>query len=384
MYIYIIYIYIFNIYIYYIRIYQRGIPWALQANVQFLLRKSDDDDALVAMLRKQLGREERLDVGWDVGWPERAMKHGWEIPKVHGPWALTWNIWEYMGRIEVVDFHGFPMFGYHSSTGQWSRWRRDGPCGWGRWESWGHKVNVMEIPLPEVCACWYFHAPVGQELRSTPPPFKVPSGMLDLWMLAFWGDELTFLRQQNGELQAMAPWEESGVFDDVLRCGHSRNSAEGKEQWGYLEGDMRSIGGVSNLQPDSPRTPWNPWSGAAGEASADHAAAEVQIGMGSPYVGIPKSQDVHGAGRRPCQPAAKMAPFRWGQRCSAEQGSAPMATHIPTGRRGWFSIIPRLVTKKFHSKPCANNNHSPEKDWKRIFKPPNNLCTNKEIVLKKV
>ena len=29
-----------------------------QANVQFLLRKSDDDDALVAMLQKQLGRED--------------------------------------------------------------------------------------------------------------------------------------------------------------------------------------------------------------------------------------------------------------------------------------------------------------------------------------
>ena len=28
-----------------------------EANVQFLLRKSDDDDALVSMLRKQLGRE---------------------------------------------------------------------------------------------------------------------------------------------------------------------------------------------------------------------------------------------------------------------------------------------------------------------------------------
>ena len=306
-------------------------------------------------------------------------------------WALSLDL-EYMGIYGKNRSGGFPWISHvwvpfldrtmEPMEEGWTLWLRAVELG--PWESWGHKVNVMEIPLPEVCACWYFHAPVGQELRSTPPPFKVPSGMLDLWMLAFWGDELTFLRQQNGELQAMAPWEESGVFDDVLRCGHSRNSAEGKEQWGYLEGDMRSIGGVSNLQPDSPRTPWNPWSGAAGEASADHAAAEVQIGMGSPYVGIPKSQDVHGAGRRPCQPAAKMAPFRWGQRCSAEQGSAPMATHIPTGRRGWFSIIPRLVTKKFHSKPCANNNHSPEKDWKRIFKPPNNLCTNKEIVLKKV
>ena len=32
-------------------------PPGLEANVQFLLRKSDDDDALVALLRKQLGRE---------------------------------------------------------------------------------------------------------------------------------------------------------------------------------------------------------------------------------------------------------------------------------------------------------------------------------------
>ena len=30
----------------------------MKANVQFLLRKSDDDDALVAMLQKQLGRED--------------------------------------------------------------------------------------------------------------------------------------------------------------------------------------------------------------------------------------------------------------------------------------------------------------------------------------
>ena len=74
----------------------------------------------------------RSDWTWDGtwGWPERAMKHGWEIPEVHGPWALTWNIYEYMGIIEVKG--GFPMFEYHSSTGQWSRWRRDGPCGWGR------------------------------------------------------------------------------------------------------------------------------------------------------------------------------------------------------------------------------------------------------------
>ena len=33
--------------------------------MQFLLRKSDDDDALVAMLRKQLGREDHGAAGGD-------------------------------------------------------------------------------------------------------------------------------------------------------------------------------------------------------------------------------------------------------------------------------------------------------------------------------
>lgn len=37
----------------------------MKANVQFLLRKSDDDDALVAMLRKQLGREDNGADGGD-------------------------------------------------------------------------------------------------------------------------------------------------------------------------------------------------------------------------------------------------------------------------------------------------------------------------------
>jgi len=37
----------------------------MKANVQFLLRKSDDDDALVSMLRKQLGREDGAADGGD-------------------------------------------------------------------------------------------------------------------------------------------------------------------------------------------------------------------------------------------------------------------------------------------------------------------------------
>ena len=60
----------------------------------------------------------------------------WDGPK--GPWNMAGKSPKYMGLEPWLGIYGnnrsggFPMFGYHSSTGQWSRWRRDGPCGWGR------------------------------------------------------------------------------------------------------------------------------------------------------------------------------------------------------------------------------------------------------------
>ena len=75
------------------------------------------------------------------------------------------------------------------------------------------------------------------------------------------------------------------------------------------------------------------------------------------------------AGRRPCQPAAKMARFRWGQRCSAGQSSV-RATHIRRGRRGWFSIILRLPNSFIptHAQTKAISLKCPEKDWTKRSK----------------